>query len=262
MMETELQVENTDKVLLTTDKVRKKMVQAISEYSMLGEGDRLMVCVSGGKDSSVMLVQLKEIQRRAPYKFEIEAIMLDQKQPGFDASEFSRWVESVGVRLTILQQDTYSIVKEKITTGTFCSLCSRLRRGILYNHAFENKFTKIALGHHMGDLNETLFLNLLYSGKISSMPPKLKSDDGRNILIRPMCLVDEADLTFLAESWSVPIIPCNLCGSQDGLKRKKIKAMIAKLKEEIPDVDQSLLTAQSNVRLSQLSDVDNWNFKF
>ena len=183
MMETDLAIASSDKVMQTSDKVRKKMVQAIAQYSMLSEGDRLMVCVSGGKDSSVMLVQLQEIQKRAPYKFELEAVMLDQKQPGFDASKFSKWVESVGVKLTVLQQDTYSIVKEKITTGTFCSLCSRLRRGILYNHAFERGFTKIALGHHRGDLNETLFLNLLYSGKISSMPPKLKSDDGRNILI-------------------------------------------------------------------------------
>ena len=241
--------------------VRKKIVEASARYSMIEEGDRVLVCVSGGKDSSVLLACLKEIQRRAPYKFELEAAILDQGQPGFDESAFVRWVENLAVPLHVIRKDTYSIVTEKITDGVYCSLCSRLRRGILYDFAYEKGFTKMALGHHREDLNETLLLNLFYTGKLASMPPKLLSDDGRNVVIRPLCLVAERDLAQIAREWQIPIIPCNLCGSQDGLKRKMIKRLIAELEESIPEIRNSMLAAQSNLKLSQLSDEEFWNFK-
>ena len=245
----------------TVIKVRKQIVKAIAEFDLIEEGDKVMVCVSGGKDSSILLTLLNEIQRRAPYNYTIEAALLDQKQPGFDAAEFQKWVENeIGVKLHILQRDTYSIVKEKITDGVYCSLCSRLRRAILYDFAVENKFTKLALGHHREDFNETLLLNLFYTGKISAMPPKLLSDDKRNIVIRPMMYVSESDLISIRDQWSIPTIPCNLCGSQDNLNRKKIKRLIADLESSIPNIKQSLLTAQSNVKLSQLSDESHWDF--
>ncbi len=177
--------------------VRKQIVEAIAEYQLLEENDKLMVCCSGGKDSSILLVLLKEIQRRAPFDFTLEAVMLDQKQPGFDASAFQEWVAKQEIKLTIVEKDTYSIVKEKVTSGTYCALCSRLRRAVLYDHAVKHQFTKLALGHHRDDINQTLLLNLFYSGKLSSMPPKLKSDDGRNILVRPLMYVAESDLQQL-----------------------------------------------------------------
>ncbi len=241
-------------------KIRKQMVEAIAEYNLIQEGDKIMVCCSGGKDSSILLALLSEIQRRAPYQYELEGVMLDQGQPGFDAKAFMQWVDGLGVKFTILSKDTYSIVKEKITTGVYCSLCSRLRRGILYDHAFNNQFSKMALGHHRNDSAETLLMNLFYTGKISAMPAKLKSDDGRNILIRPLSFVAEADLSELAKVWGFPIIPCNLCGSQAGMKRQKIKKMIADLEKEIPQIGNSMLKATSNVHQSQLLDQNLWNF--
>jgi tRNA 2-thiocytidine biosynthesis protein TtcA len=243
-------------------KIRKTMVEAMAEYQMLSEGDRVMVCCSGGKDSSILLALLSEVQRRAPYKFSVEAVMLDQGHPGFDANAFSKWVRGdLGLGLTILSKDTYSIVKEKITDGVYCSLCSRLRRGILYDHAYTQGFTKMALGHHRDDLSETLLMNLFYTGKLASMPPKLKSDDGRNILIRPLSFVAEKDLRELAKQWNFPIIPCNLCGSQDGMKRQRIKKLISDLETEIPFLGNSMLKAMSNVRSSQLMDRELWDFQ-
>ncbi len=240
-------------------KIRKQTVQAIATYKLIEEGDRLMVCVSGGKDSSILLVLLNEIRRRAPYDYELEAVMLDQKQPGFDASVFSQWVADQGIKLTIVERDTYSIVKEKVTSGVYCSMCSRLRRGILYDHAVEHGFTKLALGHHRDDLAETLLLNMFYTGKISAMPPKLKSDDGRNILVRPLSFVAEKDILALAQAWDIPIMPCNLCGSQEGLKRKRMKKLLHDLEKEIPHIGVSLLTAMSNIKPSQLMDEKLWN---
>ncbi len=242
-------------------KIRKTMVEAMAEYQMLENGDKVMVCCSGGKDSSILLALLSEVQRRAPYKFELEAVMLDQGHPGFDPQAFAKWVkEDLGLQLTILSKDTYSIVKEKITDGVYCSLCSRLRRGILYDHAFNNGFTKMALGHHRDDLSETLLMNLFYTGKLASMPPKLKSDDGRNILVRPLSYVAEKDLRELSKEWNFPIIPCNLCGSQEGMKRQKIKKLISDLETEIPYLGNSMLKAMSNVRESQLLDQELWDF--
>lgn len=243
-------------------KVRRQMVEAISGYDLLREGDRVMVCVSGGKDSAVLLALLAEIQRRAPYAFDIEAVLLDQKQPGFDGRAFKSWVEAeVGVTLNILERDTYSIVKEKTTSGVYCSMCSRLRRGILYDHASKNGFTKIALGHHREDSAETLLLNLFYAGQIQAMPPKFRSDDGRNIVIRPLYAVAEEDLRSLSEAWKIPTIPCNLCGSQDGLKRKQIKKLISDLEGTIPKIRSSMATAITNVRTSHLADDRIWDFR-
>jgi tRNA 2-thiocytidine biosynthesis protein TtcA len=240
--------------------LRKQIVQAMADFKMIEEGDKVMVCVSGGKDSSILLALLNEIQKRAPYNFTIEAVMLDQKQPGFSADNYRAWVAGLGIKLTILERDTYSVVKEKITDGVYCSLCSRLRRGILYDHAYHHGFTKLALGHHREDLSETLLLNMFYTGKISSMPPKLRSDDGRNILIRPLAYVAESDLIELAKIWAFPIVPCNLCGSQAGMKRQKIKQLLRDLEKDIPYIGNSMLKAMSNVHRSQLLDKSLWNF--
>lgn len=235
--------------------IRKQMVKAIADFNMIEEGDRVLVAVSGGKDSSIMLALLDQIRKRAPYKFEIEAAILDQKQPGFEASAFIEWVESLNVKLTVLEEDTYSIVTDKVEEGgTYCSLCSRLRRGILYNYAHDNGFTKLALGHHRDDLIETLLLNMFYSGKIATMPPKLYSQDARNIVIRPLSLVKEQELLDLQVQWGFPVIPCNLCGSQDGLKRVEMKRLVADLRKKIPLVDNSLLTAMGNVLPSHMLD--------
>lgn len=235
--------------------IRKQIVKAIADFNLLQEGDKLMVCTSGGKDSSILLALLTEIQRRAPYRYEVEAVILDQKQPGFEPKAFQSWVENdVGVKLNVIERDTYSIVTEKIQDGVYCSLCSRLRRAILYDFAFDHGFTKMALGHHRDDSNQTLLLNLFYTGKLSAMPPKLKSDDGRNILIRPLFYVAEKDLIELAAYWNFPVIPCNLCGSQEGMKRQRMKRLLRDFEKEIPNIGQSMLTAQTNIRLSQLAD--------
>jgi tRNA 2-thiocytidine biosynthesis protein TtcA len=241
-------------------KLRKQMVEAIAEYQMIGEGDKVMVCCSGGKDSSILLALLAEVQKRAPYNYDLEAVMLDQGHPGFDPSAFAGWVESLGVKLTVVQRDTYAIVKEKVTSGVYCSMCSRLRRGILYDHAHEHGFTKMALGHHRDDLSETLLMNLFFTGKLAAMPPKLKSDDGRNILIRPLSFIAEKDLRELAAAWKFPIIPCNLCGSQSGMKRQRIKKLLTELETEIPQIGNSMLKAMSNIHESQLMDHQLWDF--
>lgn len=242
-------------------KIRREITRASADFGLIEDGDRIQVCVSGGKDSSILLALLTEIQRIAEIEFELEAVILDQKQPGFDASEYKAFIESLGVKLTVLERDTYSIVKEKITDGVYCSLCSRLRRAILYDYAYEMGFTKMALGHHRDDLIETTLLNLFYSGNLASMPPKLKSDDGRNVIVRPLCYVTEKDLIELSQAWNFPVIPCNLCGSQDGLKRKKMKKLVAQLETEIPHLGSTFINALSNVRPSQLMDQNLWDFK-
>lgn len=243
-------------------KLRKQMVETIAQYNLIEAGDRVMVCVSGGKDSSILLALLAETRRRAPYDFDIAAVLLDQKQPGFDDRAYRDWVEKqVGVELTVLERDTYSIVKEKTVDKVYCSLCSRLRRGILYDHAHKNGFTKMALGHHRDDSAETLLLNLFYSGKMQAMPPKFRSDDTRNVVIRPLVGIAEADLLELSTAWKIPVIPCNLCGSQDGLKRKQVKRLIGELEKTIPDIRNSMATAIANVRISHLSDDRVWDFR-
>lgn len=242
-------------------KIRKQIVQALNDFNMIEDGDRLMVCVSGGKDSSVLLALLTEIQRRSERRFEVEAAILDQKQPGFDAAAFKVWVASLGVKLHVIERDTYSIVKEKVQGGTYCSLCSRLRRAILYDYAHERGFTKLALGHHRDDIVHTAMLNMFYVGTTAAMPPKLKSDDEKNILVRPLCYVSEREIEELAATWAFPVIPCNLCGSQDGLKRQRIKKLMRDLEKEIPNVYASFQTALGNIKPSQLMDQELWDFK-
>ena len=242
-------------------KIRKDITRASADFNLIEQGDRIQVCVSGGKDSSILLALLTEIQRRAEMDFELEAVILDQKQPGFEVQEYKNFIESLGVKFTILERDTYSIVKEKITDGVYCSLCSRLRRAILYDYAYSNRFTKMALGHHRDDLIETTLLNLFYAGNLASMPPKLKSDDGRNVIIRPLAYVAEKDLLELSRVWNFPILPCNLCGSQEGLKRKKMKRLISQLEGDIPNLSATFMNALSNIKPSQLLDQNLWNFK-
>jgi tRNA 2-thiocytidine biosynthesis protein TtcA len=243
-------------------KIRKQIVQALNDFDMIADGDKIAVAVSGGKDSSVLVALLNEIRKRSERKFTIEAMILDQKQPGFDATAFKSWIESLGVKLHILERDTYSIVKEKTPEGAvYCTLCAKFRRAILYDFAHDNAFTKMALGHHRDDLIETTLLNMFYIGQLGTMPPKLKSDDGRNIVIRPLAYVAEKDLSQLAKDWGFPIIPCNLCGSQETLKRKKMKKLVQELEKDIPHIGSSIITALGNVNPSQLLDQELWNYK-
>lgn len=249
-------------VLGLWDKTRRLVVSALSDYGMLEQGDRLLVAVSGGKDSAILLKMMTDIQRRAPFSFEIEAVIVDQKQPGFNLEKFAAWVESeCQLKLDVIDEDTYSVVKRSVKPGkSYCGLCSRLRRGILYNYADQRGFTKLALGHHRDDANETLLLNLFFGGRIASMPPKLKSDDGRNILLRPLIYVAEDDLSQIANELSIPTIPCNLCGSQENLQRARIKSLLADWSKKFPHIGASMLKAQQNVRSSQLLDSSLWPF--
>lgn len=242
-------------------KIRKQITQALSDYNMIANGDKVMVCVSGGKDSSILTILLEEIRKRAEIKFTIAAVILDQKQPGFDVMNFKNWLESEGIEFHMIEKDTYSVVKEKVTTGVYCSLCSKMRRAILYDYAFEHKYSKMALGHHRTDLIETTMLNMFYTGNVSTMPAKLRSDDGRNIVIRPMMYVAESDLIQLASEWGFPVIPCNLCGSQEGMKRKKMKNLISELEKEIPNLSASFITALQNVKPSHLLDKNLYDFE-
>jgi tRNA 2-thiocytidine biosynthesis protein TtcA len=241
--------------------VRKQIVQALNDFKMIQDKDKIMVCVSGGKDSSILLILLNEIRKKSALDFTLEAVLLDQKQPNFSVTAYKNWIDKFDIQFTVLERDTYSIVREKIDNGVYCSLCSRLRRGILYEHAFQNQFNKMALGHHRDDLQETLLLNIFYTGKISSMPPKLLSDDERNIIIRPLVYVAEEDLETLSQDWQIPIIPCNLCGSQEGMKRKKMKKLLKDLEVDIPEIRYSMLSALGNIHSSQLMDKSLWNFE-
>ncbi|MEZ4872087.1 MAG: tRNA 2-thiocytidine(32) synthetase TtcA [Bdellovibrionales bacterium] len=245
------------------DGIRKKVVQTIEYYDMLSPNDKVLVAVSGGKDSSLLLFLLKEIQKRAPFPFHIHPVILDQKQPGFTVAHFRRWVNNLGFKLEVIEEDTYSIVKEKvIESKTFCGLCSRLRRGIIYNYAYENGFNKIALGHHADDLIETLLMNQFYSGTLGSMPPKLLSDDRRNVIIRPMAKIFESEIVRATELINPPIIPCNLCGSQENLKRKQIKKLISEMEKNNPAIKYSLIGSIGNVKPSQLLDRNIFDFNF
>jgi len=254
------------KIELEIHKLEKRLCrqvgQAVMEYQMIEEGDRVMVCVSGGKDSYGMLDILLKLQARAPIKFELVAVNLDQKQPGFPDHVLPTYLRELGVPFHIETQDTYSIVKKIIPEGkTMCSLCSRLRRGILYRVADELKVTKIALGHHRDDILQTLFLNMFFGGKLKGMPPKLISDDGGHIVIRPLAKVSEKDLAKWATHRQFPIIPCTLCGSQENLQRKQIGNMLREWEKQYPGRTETMLTALQNVAPSHLMDSKIHDFK-
>jgi tRNA 2-thiocytidine biosynthesis protein TtcA len=233
----------------------RQVGQAIVDYGMIGEGDKVMVCLSGGKDSYAMLDVLLKLQKRAPVNFSLVAVNLDQKQPGFPEHVLPEYLKALGVPFHIEEQDTYSIVKDKIPEGkTLCSLCSRLRRGILYRVAGELGATKIALGHHRDDMLQTLFLNMFFGGKLKGMPPKLVSDDGKHVVIRPLAYVPEKDLVRWAEVQQFPIIPCTLCGSQENLQRKQVGAMLKEWDKKFPGRLDNMLHALQNVVPSHLAD--------
>jgi tRNA 2-thiocytidine biosynthesis protein TtcA len=237
------------------DKIRKLMTAALADFQMIEPNDRVLVAVSGGKDSSTMLLGLREIQRKSPIPFSIQPAILDQKQPGFDVDAFRKWTKEQGFDLIVLEEDTYSVVKEKTEPGrSYCGLCSRLRRGIFYTYASRHGFTKIALGHHRDDLNETLLLNLFYGGKIATMSPFMTAQDGRNTIIRPMAYVPEKHIQAFATSMEIPIIPCRLCGNQDGLKRARIKSFLKEMEQEYDQLGTSMLSAMGHVAKDMLLD--------
>ena len=229
--------------------------KAIDDYGMIEAGDRVMVCVSGGKDSHVLLHLLRSLQRSAPVRFELVAVNLDQKQPGFPAQVLPQYLESIGVPYHIIEQDTYRVVKRVVAEGrTLCSLCSRLRRGALYRFAAEHGISKIALGHHREDIVETLFLNLFHGGRLKAMAPKLRSDDGRHIVIRPLAYIAERDIARYARGMRFPLIPCTLCGSQPNLQRQAIKQMLSSWEREQPGRIESILSALRHVEPQTLAD--------
>jgi tRNA 2-thiocytidine biosynthesis protein TtcA len=241
--------------------LRSLVGKAIHDYAMIEAGDRIMVCLSGGKDSYTLLDILRQLQQRAPVQFELLAVNLDQKQPGFPAHVLPEYLAAIGVSYRIVEEDTYSRVTDLIPAGkTMCSLCSRLRRGILYRVAAEEGMTKIALGHHRDDIIETLFLNLFHTGQLKAMPPKLLSDDDRHVVIRPLAYCPETTIAEYAQLRQFPIIPCNLCGSQANLQRVKIKQMLQAWEQEHPGRLETILTSLHNVVLSHLADSNLFNF--
>jgi tRNA 2-thiocytidine biosynthesis protein TtcA len=242
-------------------RLRRLVGQAIGDYDMIRDGDKVMVCLSGGKDSYALLDILLHLKARAPARFELVAVNLDQKQPGFPDHVLPGYLESLGVPYRIVVQDTYGVVKRVIPEGkTMCSLCSRLRRGVLYRVAGELGATKIALGHHRDDILETFFLNMFYGGKLKAMPPKLMSDDERHVVIRPLAYCEEADLEAYAELREFPIIPCNLCGSQENLQRRQVKAMLREWEKRYPGRVENIARSLQNVARSHLMDRELFDF--
>jgi tRNA 2-thiocytidine biosynthesis protein TtcA len=242
-------------------RLQRNTGRAIGDFNMIGEGDRVMVCLSGGKDSFTLLDMLLALQKRAPVDFELIAVNLDQKQPGFPAGVLPAHAQSRGVDFHVIEQDTYSVVKRVVPEGkTTCGLCSRLRRGALYNFAAQNGVTRIALGHHRDDIIETLFLNLFNGGRLKAMPPKLLSDDRRHVVIRPLAYCSEDDIARYAATRDFPIIPCNLCGSQPNLQRQAIKTMLKEWKQRHPGRIENIFRAIGNISPSQLADHELFDF--
>jgi len=242
-------------------RLRRQVGTAIADFNMIEAGDRIMVCLSGGKDSYALLDILRNLQAHAPLEFELVAVNLDQKQPGFPEQVLPEYLTQIGMPFRIVEQDTYSVVKRVIAEGkTTCSLCSRLRRGVLYRVASELGATKIALGHHRDDILETLFLNMFYGGKLKAMPPKLVSDDGQHIVIRPLAYCKEKDLAAYAEIANFPIIPCNLCGSQKNLQRQAIKEMMQQWDKKFPGRLETMFRSIQNIQLSHLADTSHYDF--
>lgn len=242
-------------------RLRRLVGTAIADFNMIEAGDRIMVCLSGGKDSYALLDILRNLQAHAPLQFELIAVNLDQKQPGFPEQVLPAYLTEIGMPFRIVEQDTYSVVKRVIADGkTTCSLCSRLRRGVLYRVASELGATKIALGHHRDDILETLFLNMFYGGKLKAMPPKLVSDDGRHIVIRPLAYCKEKDLAAYAALADFPIIPCNLCGSQPNMQRRVIKEMMQQWDKKFPGRLETMFRSLQNVQLSHLADTSRYDF--
>jgi len=242
-------------------RLRHQVGRAIADFGMIEDGDRVMVCLSGGKDSYTLLDILLQLQKKAPVSFSITAVNLDQKQPGFPEHVLPDYLRSIGVDFHIIEQDTYSVVTRVVPEGkTMCSLCSRLRRGALYTYAHEHGYTKIALGHHRDDLVATFFLNLFFHARLAGMPPKLLSDDGRHVVIRPLAYVREDDIAAYAESKGFPIIPCNLCGSQENLQRRQVQKMMAQWERESPGRIETIARALGDIRPSQLGDPKLFDF--
>jgi len=242
-------------------RLRHQVGRAIADFGMIESGDKVMVCLSGGKDSYTLLDVLLQLQRKAPVEFSITAVNLDQKQPGFPEHVLPDYLRSLGVDFHVIEQDTYSVVTRVVPEGkTMCSLCSRMRRGALYAYAAEHGFTKIALGHHRDDLVATFFLNLFFHAKLSGMPPKLLSDDGCHVVIRPLAYVREADIAAYAQARDFPIIPCNLCGSQENLQRKQVQRMLDAWERESPGRVETIARALGDIRPSQLSDPKLFDF--
>lgn len=242
-------------------RLRRNTAQAIVDFSMIGDGDRVMVCLSGGKDSYTMLDMLLGLQKKAPVKFSLRVVNLDQKQPNFPEHILPQYLKSLGVEYDVIERDTYSVVKRVIPEGkTTCGLCSRLRRGTLYGYAEEHGFNRIALGHHRDDIIETLFLNMFYGGSLQAMPPKLRSNDGKNVVIRPLSYCKEKDIEKYAEQKQFPIIPCDLCGAQPNLQRQNIKQMLRAWDRTNPGRIESIFTALGNVKPSQLADRNLFDF--
>ena len=235
--------------------------QAVTDYGMIRDGERIMVCLSGGKDSYTMLEMLRYLQEVAPVRFELRAVNLDQKQPGFPEHILPAYLDGLGVDYEIIERDTYSVVTEKVPEGaTMCGLCSRLRRGILYRYAKENGFNRIALGHHRDDIVETMFLNMFHGARMAAMPPKLRSDDGENVVIRPLAYCSERDIEKYARLNQYPIIPCNLCGSQANLQRQNIKAMLADWERIDPGRSERIFRSMTRIAPSQMADRDLFDF--
>lgn len=255
-------MENSHNLQRLKKRIESNVGKAIADYNMIEAGDTVLACISGGKDSYAMLAALMALRERAPISFRLIAMNLDQKQPGFPADVLPRYLDGLGIEYRIVEQDTYSIVKEKIPEGkTTCSLCSRLRRGVIYRTAKELGANKIALGHHRDDIVHTLFLNMLFGGKLKAMPPKLVTDDGAHVVIRPLAYCGEADIARFARGMAFPIIPCNLCGSQKNLQRQKVREMMAEWDRRYPGRTESVFTALQNIVPSHLADNAAFDFK-